>query len=218
MTVPAVEPGATPTEEENPAGTGAEPPAAEEVQNDGTEEIEGEADLGDKGKQALDRMKAERKAANEKAAAEKARADALQAKLDGREAEHAAEQEKANARAEALQVANQRILRSEIKAAAKGVLADPADAYRFLDMSQFEVSDDGDVDDEAIAAALKDLVESKPYLAVQDGAKRFQHTADGGPKGSAGNPQVTEAQLKTMTPDEIVKAQNEGRLEKLLGG
>lgn len=217
MTVPVVEPGATPTEEENAADAAAQAAEPEEAQP-GSDENAGEASLGDAGKRALDRMKAERKAANDKAAAEKARADALQAKLDGREAEHAAEQQKATAKAEALEAANQRILRSEIKAAAKGVLADPADAYKFLDMSQFDVTDDGDVDDAAIATALEDLIKSKPYLAVQDGGKRFQHTADGGPKGSAGNPQVTEAQLKTMTPDEIVKAQNEGRLEKLLGG
>src|SRR5690606_35597831 len=118
-----------------------------------------DAALGDAGKKALDAMKAERKAAKDAAAAEKARADALQAKLDGKEAEHAAAQEKAATEKAALAKANDRILRSEVKAAAKGVLADPADAYKFLDLNSFEVSDDGEVDEAAIATALKDLIE-----------------------------------------------------------
>ncbi len=139
----------------------------------------GEAALGDAGKQALDRMKAERREAREAAAAEKARADALQAKLDGKEAEHAAAQERAATEAAALAKANDRIRRSEVKAAAKGVLADPKDAYKFLDLDRFEVSDDGEVDEDAIKAALEDLVSKKPYLAVQDG-RRFQGDADGG--------------------------------------
>lgn len=123
--------------------------------------------LGDAGKKALDAMKAERKAARDEATAEKARADALQAKLDGKEAEHAAAQEKAATEAAALAKANARIVRSEVKAAAKGVLTDPQDAYKFLDLDEFEVDDDGNVDEAAIAAALKALVAAKPYLAAQ---------------------------------------------------
>lgn len=152
--------------------------------------------LGDAGKQALDRMKAERKAAREQAAAEKARADALQAKLDGKEAEHQAEQQKRQVEADALAKANARIVRSEVKAAAKGVLADPADAYKFLDLDKFEVGDDGEVDDKAIAAALDDLISKKPYLAVQDG-KRFQGTADGGARKESSksiDDQIAEAE------------------------
>lgn len=152
--------------------------------------------LGDAGKQALDRMKAERRAAREQAAAEKARADALQAKLDGKEAEHQAEQQKRQVEADALAKANARIVRSEVKAAAKGVLADPADAYKFLDLDKFEVGDDGEVDDKAITAALDDLVKQKPYLAVQDG-KRFQGGADGGARKESSksiDDQIAEAE------------------------
>jgi hypothetical protein len=166
---------------------------------------EGETALGDAGKKALDAMKAERKAAKESAAAEKARADALQAKLDGKEAEHAAAQEKAATEAAALAKANQRILRSEVKAAAKGVLADPADAYKFLDLDSFEVSEDGDVDDAAITAALNDLISKKPYLAVQDG-KRFQGEADGGTRKESGK----------SVDDQIAEAQKAGDIQAVI--
>ena len=177
---------------------------------------EGESALGDAGKKALDAMKAERREAREAAAAEKARADALQAKLDGKEAEHAAAQEKAATEAAALAKANDRIRRSEVKAAAKGVLADPADAYKFLDLDSFEVNDDGDVDEAAIATALAELVKSKPYLAVQDG-KRFQGDADGGARKESVASQLTQSDLKGMTPEQIVTAKAEGRLDKILG-
>jgi len=125
--------------------------------------------LGDAGKKALDAMKAKWKDAEAKAKTEADARAALQAKLDGKEAEHAAAQAKAETEKVALAKANGRILRSEVKAAAKGVLADPADAYKFLDLDSFEVSEDGEVDDAAIAAALKDLLTKKPYLAAQGG-------------------------------------------------
>lgn len=156
---------------------------------------EGEAALGDAGKKALDAMKAKWKDADKLAKDNAAALAAIQAKLDGKEAEHQAAQEKAATEAAALAKANDRIRRSEVKAAAKGVLADPADAYKFLDLDAFEVSDDGEVDEAAITAALEDLVKSKPYLAVQDG-KRFQGGADGGTRKESGksvDDQIAEA-------------------------
>jgi hypothetical protein len=174
---------------------------------------DGETALGDAGKKALDAMKAERKTARDQAAAEKARADALQAKLDGKEAEHAAELKSEQA---ALAKYNDRILKSEVKAAATGVLADPADAYKFLDLSKFEVDDDGNVDESAIAKSLADLVKNKPYLAAQGGT-RFQGTADGGARNDAAKlSQLSKADVDRMTPGEINKARREGRLDDLL--
>lgn len=216
MTDPATPPadptppaGATPPSDppaDPPADPGT-PPAADPP---------GSEALGDAGKKALDAMKAERKAARDAAAAEKARADALQAKLDGKEAEHQAEQEKRETEKAALAKANQRILRSEIKAAAKGVLADPADAYKFLDLDSFEVGEDGEVDDAAITAALTDLVSTKPYLAAQGG--RFQGSADGGARNDTTKAaQLTRSDLNGMTPQQIEAARKEGRLNDVLG-
>lgn len=147
---------------------------------------DGEAALGDAGKKALEAMKVERKAAKDEAAAAKAERDALQAKLDGKEAEHAAQKNEQRVKDEALAAANARIIRSEVKAAAKGVLADPQDAYSFLDMTSFEVDENGNVDEDAIADALKSLVAAKPYLSAQ-GGQRFQGGADGGARNGQVN-------------------------------
>lgn len=177
---------------------------------------EGETALGDAGKKALDAMKAERKAARDEANAAKAERDALQAKLDGKEAEHAAEQAKRETEQAALAKANDRILKSEVKAAAKGVLADPQDAYKFLDLDSFEVDDDGNVDEDAIASALDDLIKSKPYLAAQ--GKRFQGGADGGARNGASKvSQLSRDDMSRMTPEQIDAAHNEGRFTDLLG-
>jgi hypothetical protein len=172
--------------------------------------------LGDAGKKALDAMKAKWKAAETRANERDAAAATLQAKLDGKEAEHAADQAKREAELAALAKANDRIRKSEVKAAAKGVLADPQDAYKFLDLDSFDVSDDGEVDEDAIKAALDDLVKNKPYLAAQ-GGNRFQGTADGGARNEASKPsQLSEADLASMTPGEVNKARREGRLDNLL--
>ena len=120
--------------------------------------IEGAEALGDPGKRALDTMKAERKAATDRAKAAEAERDALKAQLEGREAEHAAAQEKQRARDEALAVANKRILSAELRAAAKGKLADPSDAALYINLDEFEVSEDGEVDSDALASAIDDLL------------------------------------------------------------
>lgn len=152
---------------------------------------EGEKSLGDAGKKALDAMKAERNTAKTEAQALKDALAALQAKIDGKEAEHTAAQEKAATEQAALAKANGRIVRSEVKAAAKGVLADPQDAYKFLDIDSFEVDNDGNVDEDAIASALADLVKSKPYLAAQ-GGKKFQGSADGGARNGAATTSIDD--------------------------
>lgn len=157
--------------------------------------VAGEEALGDAGKRALDAMKAERKAAREQAATEKARADSLQAKIDGKEAEHAAAEKAREVESAALAKANERILKAEVRVAAAGKLSDPADALRFLDLSDFEVGSDGEVDADALATAIDDLVKKKPYLAAQ-GGKRFQGTADGGARNESAksiDQQIAEA-------------------------
>jgi hypothetical protein len=175
-----------------------------------------DAGLGDAGKKALDAMKAERKAAREEAAAAKAERDALQAKLDGREAEFQQEQVKRLADQAALAKYNERIVRSEVKTAAKGVLNDPQDAYKFLDLGSFEVDDDGNVDEGAIASAIAGLVKDKPYLAAQGG--RFQGSADGGARNDTTKPaQLTRADMARMSPEQINDAANSGQFDELLG-
>ncbi|MFI2367296.1 hypothetical protein [Streptomyces sp. NPDC018833] len=183
------------------AGTGQDD---EEPDPDGADE------LGDKGKRALASMKG-------KWRAERTRARELEQRLAEKDGADEAEQLRRRAEQNALAKANARILRAEVKAAAAGKLADPADAYKFLDLDQFEVDDDGNVDSEEVAEAIEDLIKSKPYLAAAT-AKRFQGTGDGGAARKAGRPkQLTKNDLKTMSADQIVAAQDAGQLDDYLG-
>jgi len=141
--------------------------AAPETGAESAAVTEGAPALGDAGKKALDAMKAER---NEAKAEAKRFADefaALRAQVEGREAEHAATLAAQAVKDEALSAANQRILKAEVRAQAASKLNDPKDALLYLDLSGFEVGEDGEVDGDAVAAAIDKLITDKPYLAVQ---------------------------------------------------
>ena len=152
--------------------------AASETGAESAAVTEGATALGDAGKKALDAMKAERNEA--KAAAKQAADDlaALRAQVEGREAEHKATLDAQRIKDEALSAANQRILKAEVRAQAAGKLNDPKDALLYLDLSGFEVGEDGEVDGDAVAAAIDKLITDKPYLAAQ--GTRFKGEADGG--------------------------------------
>lgn len=216
----------------NPAAEPDVDPAAEPVEptevddalepDDTDADPEGADQLGDPGKKALDTMKGKLKA-------ERERRRALEAQLAERDKPADGDQPDPDAlarQAEATAMArvNERLVKAEVRAAAAGKLADPADAHRFLDLSQFEVDDDGNVDADEVADAIDDLLTSKPYLAAQGGSTkpRFQGTADSGArKGNARPTQLSEADVKRLSKAgkhaEIVKAQNEGRLDDYLG-
>ncbi len=143
--------------------------------------------------------------------------DEFKAKAEGKEAEYTATQEKLRVQAEADAKANDKILKAEIRAAAAGKLNDPTDALKYVNLSDFEVGSDGEVDSAAVTAAIDALIQSKPYLAAQ-GGQRFQGAADGGARTDATKPsQLTRADLAGMGPEAIVKAKAEGRLNDVLG-
>jgi hypothetical protein len=172
--------------------------------------VEGAEALGDAGKKALDTMKAERNAERVRARDAEARIAELTAKLEGREAEYAAEVEKRKTQ-------NEAILRAELKAAAKGKLADPADAALFINLSDFQVSENGDVDTDALNNAIDDLIARKSHLAASK-SRRFEGDADAGQKDGLKGGQITSREeLKRLTPDQVVEAEAAGRLDKLLG-
>jgi hypothetical protein len=177
--------------------------------------IQGEEALGDPGKKALDAMKAQRKAALDEAKAAKAERDALKAQLEGRDQEYAAEQERQRVKDEALAAANKRILSAELRAAAKGKLADPTDAALYINLDEFEVSDEGEVDSDALASAIDDLIARKSHLAAD--TRRFDGAADQGAKGTQRLTQLSATDLDSMSPAEINVARRDGRLNKLLG-
>lgn len=145
------------------------------------------AALADKGKQALDRMKEQREAAKAEATAAREELALAKAELAAKAKPQVDEESIDTARREATsaatEVANKRLVRAELKSAAKGVLADPADALVFIDPSKFEVDSDGEVDQAALNDAIASLIEKRPYLAAAQG--KFVGTADGGARAPA---------------------------------
>lgn len=108
--------------------------------------------------------------------------------------EQAAAKARAEATAEITAKANSRILKSELRAHATGKLADPTDAALFLDLDKFAVTDDGDVDSDALDAAIADLITRKPHLAApKANTNPFQGGGDGGAK-SPSKPDATLAE------------------------
>jgi len=174
------------------------------------EDVAGADALGDKGQKALramkDRVKASKKAEREaKAELERFRNSA------GKSEEQLAEQQQREQREAAiLNKANERIVRSEIKSAAAGKLQNPSIAVRLLDLSDFEVDEDGNVDEDEIAQAIDELLEREPYLAVQSGGGPKFDSARGKPKVAK---KLTEKDLAGMSPQEIAKAYDEGRVK-----
>lgn len=177
----------------------------------GDEEEEDGADaLGDKGLKALRSMKEKVKAskASERAARDelkKLKDSAGKSKEDQEAAEKQAEREAA-----ILSKANDRILKSEIKSAAAGKLQNPALAIRLLDLSEFEVDEDGNVDEDEIAEAIDELLEREPYLAAQGGK---QNTKFDSARGKRKPRKYTKADLAGMSPAQIAEAYDKGLIK-----
>lgn len=117
-----------------------------------------EAALGDAGKQALDRMKAERNAANSKAKALEKELDKVrQAAMS--ESERAVAEAEARGRTSALTEVGQKLARAQFDALAgrRNPDADTAKVLEFVDLSRF-VGDDGEPDMKALAAAVERLI------------------------------------------------------------
>lgn len=190
----------------------------EEKDDSAADEETKDEQLGEAGTKALAAEKARRKTEADRRRTAEARVAELEAQAaKGQDGEPTADQIRAEATSAATAKANARIVRSEIRAAAAGKLADPKDALTFIDLSKFEVDEDGQVDEAEIADAIEDLLKTKPYLAAQS-RQRFQGAGDQGARNGSGAPaQVTEAELNKMTPDQVDKARREGRLNDLLG-
>ena len=203
--------------------TSEETEQVDETQDE-SQGTEAETALGDAGKKALDAMKAERNAAKAEARAAKAEADRLKAEIANKDKpaeEQALEAARAEARAEATAKANARILKSELKALATGKLADPTDAHLYINLDDFTVDDNGDVDSDALNEAITELLARKPHLAAGK-QNRFDGGADQGAKGKNAKPaQLTQSDLDRMKAAGdnagIVAAQAAGQLNTLLG-
>lgn len=137
-----------------------------------------DAPLGPEGEKALTIWKERAK----KAEADAKRATELEARLAEIEAANMTEHEKAldaarkeaadAARSEITSSVNRRLFAAEVRASVAGkltdpaLLADPDVAVRLLGFDEYPVTDTGDIDAEAISAAVTRLVEERPYLAA----------------------------------------------------
>lgn len=130
--------------------------------------------------------------------------------------ELAIEQARREARAEAQKSSDERYVKSELKAALTGKVANPAKVLQLINISDISVDADGEADADAIQTAIADLFADFPELAVKQA--RFQGGADQGIKGkSAELSQLTQSDIERMTPEQVVEARKAGRLNKLMG-
>jgi len=128
-------------------------------------------------------------------------------------------QEAAQTNAQRAQALLDRTIKAEIKALASQGFADPEDASAFLDLSKY-ANGDGDVDSDAIKADLADLLQRKPHLGKSPESRvpapnPAQGSSGSGPSGAS---QITDpSQLDSMSPEEIMQARKDGRLNRLMG-
>ncbi len=101
------------------------------------------------------------------------------------------DQIRAAAKAEAMAEVNQRLVRVAVTQAALDVLENPADAAMFLDLGEYEVGEDGEVDAREIKRDLKALLAERPYLAKAkkgDGRDGGPPNFDGGTRRTSSGP------------------------------
>lgn len=150
-----------PTDPQEPGG---DPDPADDPEPG--DEPEGADKLGDAGKKALDRMKAERAAAKREAAEAKRAAAEAQRKVQEFEDRDKSDLDKATDRAEKAEArakaATARAVKAEVKALATE-FADPTDTEMLGDLSRY-VDDSGEIDTEAIESDLAALLDRKPHL------------------------------------------------------
>lgn len=141
-------------------------------------------------------------------------------KLDDLEAANKTELEKAQERmakaeraaADAAERAQEHLLRAAVVAeAARKNVIDPEAAMALIDRATLEFDKEGAPTN--IADAMDLLLKAKPYLV--GGGKG---SADQGARSTSGVGQLSSESLKTMTPEQIVKARQEGRFDAVLKG
>lgn len=157
-----------PAPEPEPTDPQAEP-APEPPVADPDPDPEGADQLGEPGKKALATMKAEKAEAKREAAEARKRAAAAEKRVaeyedrDKSDLDKATDRaDKATARAEA---ATKRAVLAEVKAQAADLFEDRDDArVNLADKLGSYIGDDGEIDEDAIAADLAAVLEKKPHL------------------------------------------------------
>jgi hypothetical protein len=154
--------------------------AEQQPQQDATQDVgsanDGEAALADAGKQAIDRMKAERNAANSALKAAQRELERLkQAQMS--ESERSVAEAETRGRQSALAEMGEELARARFDALAgrRNPAVKTDDVLEFVDLSRF-LTEDGRPDDKALSAAVDRLV-----AAPQNGPPSF----DGGARRTA---------------------------------
>jgi hypothetical protein len=182
---------------------------------------EGEEALGDAGKRALDKVRADyraektrRKELETELAAAKATAQEGKPSEQTPSVDQLREQALTQARAETL---NERAL-DRLEARAARQFHDPADARAFLASRVGEFVDGAQIDNGAIDEALAELLTARPYLGTAATARpKFEGTGDNGArKGAEGVKQLGKADAARMSADEIVAAQKAHQFDEYL--
>lgn len=183
-------------------------------------------ELGPKGKAAIRAAREERNAARKEAREYKALGmspaeikkilDAKAGNDDAPDPDKIREEARAEARMEALK---ERV-EDKIEVAAAKQFANAGNAVAILlrshDAESFLNGDK--IDTEAIQEALQELLDEQPHLAArsdEDPKRKKFGKADGGRRDADQPSQLTREDLKTMSPEAIVKAKADGRLRDL---
>lgn len=104
------------------------------------------------------------------------------------------------------------LLRASIERQANKARAkDPEDIYRSIDTVDL-MDEDGNIDEDAVAARVKELTTKKSYLFGD-----AQESTKSSPTNPGKQGQLTDDDLKSMTPEQIEAALKEGKLDKVLG-
>jgi hypothetical protein len=185
---PDADPAVDPAQPDDPPA--AEPPERKADPGDG--DATPPPELGDPGKQALERMKSRVKDETTRRKAAEAEIAELKSKMPAPEDTPSPEQVRAELRRQMqIEMAKERALdRVEVLAAKN--FADPADARVFLASQVDDFVDDATIDSDAIAEALADLLKARPYLAAGT-PRRWTATGDGGARG--GKPKDLDSQI-----------------------
>jgi len=90
----------------------------------------------------------------------------------------------------------------------------------FLDLSQFEVDGDGQVDEDEVAEAIETLLTERPYLAVAATVKqpRFQAAGPRRPQGDCRSEAAHRAGREETNARAVDEAHRKGQLRDYLGG
>jgi len=206
--------------EDGAATGGGEDEEHTESDVDGSDENDGSDDKSDdKSDDSAKLLEALRKERLARKTAEKERDTAKQALSDKDKpaADAALEQARREAEQAANEKANERIVRAELKAAAAKRVSNLTALTRLVDLTTIEVADDGTPSEDDIEAAIEQFLTDFPEFAADK--SKFSGSADQGSKGKQSTPaQLTREQLKSMTPEQIEKAEKDGRLKNLLAG